>query len=552
MKNLFKRLFLSYGVDYLHEDLPMSIFMKYFGMNTSLDMDGLGVFVSTDLMETLDTVDHQARPRLIMSDIMGDRMDFVRISREHREALQKLQKFGTVSSIVHEHSLIPHFLSSFVVSDSGIFCTITLTAQTLFALMKYGEDLKEFRDAYLDPVNPWYGGTFYTETQGGSDLGSNQTSARKSGDRYILNGDRKYFASNVGIADGAIVTARIEGSRPGPRGISAFFVPYLLEDGKLNFTIRRLKDKLGTNAVPTGEVEFHNTEAHLLGHPSTGIYVATEILNISRIDDALTAAGISRKALWETYLYSGIREAFGKRLRDHPLYKMDLARMSADVEAALILSLFSAKVYNEVSMENYPYDSRYHMARMLCSMAKNQASKVAIDVTGYCMEMMGGKGFLEEYPIARFHRDAMVTSIWEGTTNIQALEFMETVVAKGAHETLIGDMDALISSVTDDDLRNDLLLDLDKVRKDLESLLTHEGEFRCKDVMQRISTFTASVLLFDAWKRSGSAYLSHISNTYHRIRVHGKDVSVDEAQGIVSAMSWMERRCSGSDMYFRQ
>ena len=179
MKNLFGEIFLSLGTDYLRDDLPLNVFMRYFGISYGEEMSELGIYVSKDLMEILDSVDHFFHPHLVTTNVRGKRIDYVRISREHREALSNLQKFGTVRTIATTNSLMQHFLSSYVVSDSGIFCTITLTAQTLFALMKYGKDLERFTERYLDTIDPWYGGTFYTEVKGGSDLGSNETRAKK-------------------------------------------------------------------------------------------------------------------------------------------------------------------------------------------------------------------------------------------------------------------------------------------------------------------------------------------------------------------------------------
>lgn len=542
MKNLFGEIFLSLGTDYLRDDLPLNVFMRYFGISYGEEMSELGIYVSKDLMEILDSVDHFFHPHLVTTNVRGKRIDYVRISREHREALSNLQKFGTVRTIATTNSLMQHFLSSYVVSDSGIFCTITLTAQTLFALMKYGKDLERFTERYLDTNDPWYGGTFYTEVKGGSDLGSNETRAKKILDTYFLNGDKKYFASNAGIADGVIVTARMDDSTEGAKGISTFFVPSTRDNGDLNFNIRRLKEKLGTSAVPTGEIEFNDSEAYLLGDRKLGIYIATEILCISRIDDALTACGIARKSLWEIYLYSTERKSFGKTLIKHPLFQRDLVEMSLDVEGALILSLYAATLFDHVSGERYPYSADYHFARMICSMAKNIASDISIHVTGYCMELMGGIGFLEEFPMARFHRDSLVTSIWEGTSNIQALEFLETVIKKGTDKKLFSELTRIASEIMDREVREDFLRDVLDARKEMDTFISdNEREYNCKYILSRISSLSASILLYHASQYDDADYVKWMASIYHSMRVHHRSPSPDQIRMAVKSLEWMNR-----------
>ncbi|EQD30792.1 acyl-CoA dehydrogenase domain-containing protein, partial [mine drainage metagenome] len=133
------------------------------------------------------------------------------------------------------------------------------TAQTAYALQKYADSgtKDRFLSKYLDPDDPWYGATYYTEIQGGSDLGSNRASASFQDGKWTISSDDKYFASNAGLADGAIITARPDGSESGVKGLSIFFVPARNSRGELNYNVRRLKDKLGTISVPTGEVEMH-------------------------------------------------------------------------------------------------------------------------------------------------------------------------------------------------------------------------------------------------------------------------------------------------------
>ncbi len=499
MKNQFSKLFLSTGVNYFSDDKPLKVFLKFFNDLGNAQLEELGRYVSNELIEVLYEIDRGSSPVIHHWGTEGERIDYVRLSQDHRRALQKLQELGVVNSIFLEpESMMQHFLSGYIISDSGIFCTMTLTAQTAYAIDKYGsEELKKkFLGKFLEQQDPWYGATYYTEIQGGSDLGANVTSAVEKGGAYLLNGPDKYFASNAGIADAAIVTARFGDSPNGAKGISTFLVPSHRDDGTPNYLIRRLKTKLGTIAVPTGEVEFTDSEAYILGSREIGIYIAMEILAISRIDDAIAAVGIARKSLWEALLYSTRRKAFGNILYDFPLMKRDLVEMESELEASLVLSLLAASKFNNSKKSRPPYDLDYHYARLLSNVSKNYASRTSTEITRYSMELMGGIGFLEEFPVAKFHRDSIVTSIWEGTSNIQALEFLEVLGKKGVKDMLISDLADNISKVSNKELSEALSVQMEGFRSRLHSIeQSSTPEFHSKALIEECGILLAATYL---------------------------------------------------------
>ncbi len=342
MQNRFSEIFLSKGLNYYAADKPLQEVLNHLGFKEQRTLLELGLYVSSRMIESLDFIDHFAKPVLQTWSIMGERIDYVRVSPDHAKVLQELQEYGVIRSINGEPSdLLQHFLTGYLISDSGIFCTMALTAQTAYIVQKYADnELKErFLSRFYRQENPWYGATFYTEVQGGSDIAANRTVANEENGKILLSGEDKYFASDSGIADAALVTGRFKDSPSGAKGISLFFVPSHLEDGTPNYSIRRLKNKLGTTAVPTGEVEFDRSAAFQIGDRKNGIYIAMEALVISRIDDAIAAVGISRKALWEAFLYTQKRKAFGKRLVDHPLMKRDLVELEVSLESAVLKTL---------------------------------------------------------------------------------------------------------------------------------------------------------------------------------------------------------------------
>ncbi|MCL4322924.1 MAG: acyl-CoA dehydrogenase family protein [Candidatus Thermoplasmatota archaeon] len=541
MKDQFHEIFKSKGINYFTQDQPMREFLNFFKFEGDSDIEELGKYVSEELIEIMDFVDHNGKPELITWNPDGKRIDYVRLSPEHKKALKRLQDFGVV--IKSASGNVPwmyHFVSGYLISDSGIFCSLTLTAQTAYALKKYYKGDEKFLEHFLDGSDPWYGATFYSETQGGSDLGANKTRATETKNGWVLNGSDKYFASNAGIADGAVVIA-MAGDK-GIRSLVTFFMPAARKSGEPNFTIRRLKNKLGTVAVPTGEVEFSDSEAYLLGERNKGIYYAMEILTISRVDDAMAAVGIARKAFWEAYLFAERRATFGKTINSHPLMRKDITSLEAELEGAIILSLYAAKLFSDVVEVEPPYNDSYHYARFITHLSKNIAAWSSVHVTQYSMEIFGGIGFFEEFPIAKFHRDALVTSIWEGTSNIQALEMMETIAKKGVATVFFDDLKRRMERVKDTFLKEKLETRIKFAEEQFESLVK-SGSFErgSKDLLKIFGNVLSLALLSEAGSELGSQRLIGISEIYDIISFENNRIGFEDLFENMELVNWMHK-----------
>lgn len=277
-----------------------------------------------------------------------------------------------------------------------------------------------------------------TEVQGGSDLGANTTTARFDGEVWRIRGD-KYFSSGAGLTDLALVTARPEGAAAGPKGLALFLVPRLNRQGDLNYHIRRLKDKSATRAVPSGEAEFSEAESYLVGTVQDGIYYTLENLTVSRLANSVAAMGIAKKAHLEVLGRVQQRRSFGKRLLEHPLIRRDLVDLSVRMAAGTALAFHAVDAFDKAWHDRPPYSPAYHYARFLSHLAKNRTANHAAHITATAMELFGGLGFLEEYAVARWHREALITPIWEGPSNIQALDLLEAMQKKQAHEPFLAD-----------------------------------------------------------------------------------------------------------------
>jgi hypothetical protein len=263
------------------------------------------------------------------------------------------------------------------------------------------------------------GGTWATEQHGGSDVGATTTSAVRNGDRFALHG-LKWFTSNANSGL-AVATARPNGAPAGSAGLGLYLVPSHLDDGRVNdYRIRRLKDKMGTKGLPTGEVDLLGAEAIEIAPPPEGFKLMLEALEYSRVHNAVGSAGVQRRALREALGWTESRRAFGHVLREYPMVQDELLRMRVDFEAGALLAFEAAIAFDETQRD----PARRTWLRLATALAKFLTAECAIRASRAALELIGGNGYTSDYPIARLLRDAQVLTIWEGPANIQALELL--------------------------------------------------------------------------------------------------------------------------------
>ena len=352
-------------------------------------------------------------------------------------------------------------------TDIGFACPVSMTAGAALVLDNYGdaspnsEVLREYRDRLVarDHEDAIEGAMFLTEKQGGSDVGTNATEAVRATDgTYRLTGE-KWFCSNVD-AEGTLVLARREDAPAGIDGLSLFVVPHTLADGSLNDqTYRRLKDKLGTASVPTGEVELEGATGYLVGEPEHGFRQMTTMLNFERTANATGAIGVTGRALLEAKVHAADREAFGRTLDSHPLMQRDLAVWTARYEGMVAVTLAAAHALEAAEAGD---GDAYSLMRGLVPIAKYRTGRLAVDATSYAMEIRGGDGYVADYVTERLLRDAQVLPIWEGPSNVLALDLLRALDSEGAAEALLarvdenldavdaGRLDALVRTVRDE------------------------------------------------------------------------------------------------------
>jgi len=280
------------------------------------------------------------------------------------------------------------------------------------------------------------GAQFMTEKEGGSDVGKLTTRAVPQGDHWLLYGD-KWFCSNAD-AKIAMLLARPEGAGAGTRGVGLFLMPRFLDDGSANqYRIVRLKDKLGTRSMASGEIKLEGAVAYHVGQLDRGFVQMAEMVNWSRLSNGVKSTALMRRALHDSMTVAHNRVVFGKRISDHPLARRQLLKLMLPLEQALSLCFVTADALDRA--EQGGSQEAAALLRILTPVLKYRSTRDARKMCGDAMEMRGGIGYVEEFVTPRLLRDAHLGSIWEGTGNIIALDALRRAVGRHGAESAMAD-----------------------------------------------------------------------------------------------------------------
>lgn len=321
----------------------------------------------------------------------------------------------------------------FVQAEFGLCCPVSMTDSLTRTLKKFGnpELVAKYlpRLSSLDFDELAQGAMFMTEQAAGSDIAATATMAHQEADgSWRLTGD-KWFCSNPD-ADFAMVLARADDGLPGMKGVSLFLLPRRLEDGSPNhYRIIRLKDKLGTRSMASGEIRLEGAVAYLVGEAGRGFVQMADMVNNSRLSNGVRAAGLMRRAVAEAEFIASERRAFGRTLDQMPLMQRQLDKLRLPAEQARTMVCQTALA---LARSDAAEPDAYALLRILTPLIKFRACRDARKVTGDAMEVRGGCGYIEEWSDARLVRDAHLGSIWEGTSNIVALDVIRAVKREGS------------------------------------------------------------------------------------------------------------------------
>jgi alkylation response protein AidB-like acyl-CoA dehydrogenase len=295
-----------------------------------------------------------------------------------------------------------------------------------------------------DPNEFWTAGQWMTELTGGSDVGLSETVAKEESGSFRLYG-RKWFTSAVS-SQIALTLARPEGNPGGGRGLALFYIETRDEHGRpRHIEINRLKDKLGTRKVPTTELTLAGTPAQLVKGTTDGVRNIAPLLNVTRLWNGISAVALMRRGLALSNDYARKRVAFGAPLSEKPLHLDTLAGLQAEAEAAFHLAFFVAELTGRSETGEVAEDDAL-LLRLLTPVMKLATAKQAVMVASEVLESFGGAGYVEDTGLPVLLRDSQVLPIWEGTTNVLALDTLRALPGLDRFRSVVADCLANISN----------------------------------------------------------------------------------------------------------
>lgn len=382
--------------------------------------------------------DRLNEPTLTQWDAWGNRIDRIELTPLWREAERIAAEHGVVAtayeqkhgSLSRVHQCALAYL--FTPSTDIYSCPLAMTDGAARTLLSSGNQ------ALIDRAVPhlitrdrnefWTAGQWMTELTGGSDVGLSETVAKEDPDHagsFRLYG-RKWFTSAIS-SQMALTLARPEGNPPGGRGLALFYLETRDEHGRpRNIEINRLKDKLGTRKVPTAELNLIGTPAQLVKGTTDGVRNITPLLNITRLWNGISAVALMRRGLALANDYAQKRVAFGAPLSEKPLHLDTLAGLQAEAEAAFHLAFYVAELTGRSETHEIS-DEDTLLLRLLTPVMKLTTGKQAVAVASEVLESFGGAGYVEDTGLPVLLRDSQVLPIWEGTTNVLALDTLRAL-----------------------------------------------------------------------------------------------------------------------------
>lgn len=397
----------------------------------------MGKLAGDDLYR-MQLADRLNEPRLTQWDPWGNRIDQIQVTSLWQAAERIAAEYGLVATVYEQkygrfsrlHQAALAYL--FTPSTDIYSCPLAMTdgaARTL--LVSRNQVLIDRVVPHLTSRQPerfWTSGQWMTELTGGSDVGLTQTIATPDPNNPLLWRlfGRKWFTSAVN-SQIALTLARPAGNPPGGRGLALFYLELRDAQGQLqDIRVERLKDKLGTRKVPTAELTLDGTPAELIMGTTDGVKNITPLLNVTRLWNGISAAALMRRSVALALDYAKRRIAFGAPLSEKPLHIDTLEGMQAETEAAFHFAFFVAELTGKLESNEISEDEAA-LLRLLIPLMKLTTAKQAVSVTSEALEAFGGAGYVEDTGLPVLLRDAQVLPIWEGTTNVLALDALKAL-----------------------------------------------------------------------------------------------------------------------------
>lgn len=458
---------------YLKKKMPAAMFAEI-----SPHLNEMGGLAAGPMLAWAEEAE-RLTPVHVPYDPWGRRIDEIRVSSGWKKMEEIAATHGLIATGYErkyaEFSRLYQMSLLYLYHPSSAFfsCPLAMTDGAARAVELYGSaEMKNRAFQHLtsrDPQKFWTSGQWMTEKTGGSDVSNTLTRAVREGDHYHLFGT-KWFTSAT-TSQMAMTLARLEGAEGGSRGLSLFYLELRDPAGQLqNIEIHRLKDKLGTKALPTAELSLKGTPAILVGGEGHGVRKISSLFNLTRIYNAICSIAQMRRAIELAHEYSKLRVAFGRKLIEHPLHVQTLSDLQLEFTGCFHFVMKAVELLGKEEC-GQATETESALLRVLTPLAKLFCGKAVVSICSEVLECFGGAGYVEDTGLPRLLRDAQTLAIWEGTTNILSLDMLRAFEKEKGFEAVQKDLSARLKSLKNPAAQKTLTEALAQLGRNFESAL---------------------------------------------------------------------------------
>ncbi len=447
-------------------------------------------------------------PRLNPYDAIGKRIDKVVHHPTYVEAgniiyhTKLLEKMAKPGGLLECLSLL--FLSS-QTGEAGHNCPIACSAGIIRVLQKY-PDVSNQAGYLKKLLSPSYetnftGAQFLTEIQGGSDVGLNAVKAHHEGNEVWRIEGEKWFCSNAG-ADLIFLTARFDQQLSGTKGLGLFLVPASWKGNKNHYSIRRLKDKIGTRSMATGEIDFQGAYAVAVGKVDEGIHIVMDnVLHLSRLFNSFCVLGMARRAYTIARAYAQHRVAFSHPIIEYPLVIENLARIRAENSAILAGIFATTRMQDQFDTGEHANENTKLLLRLLVNMQKYLSARWSVEHIHHSLDVLAGNGTIETFSaIPRLLRDCLVCENWEGTHNLLRAQILKDMHKFNIDQLYLEFMYTELKKMQKYSLHTQVILtELDSLKEELalfRQLNASVQQLQIRLIVDRMAILYCALMLF--------------------------------------------------------
>jgi alkylation response protein AidB-like acyl-CoA dehydrogenase len=473
--------------------LPAEVFAEASGA-----LDRLGQRVVSELLPLADQAERNP-PQHIPYDAWGRRIDEVRVDPAWQRLVQIGQEEGLVAlpyeAPYGEHSRVVQagLVNLYDPASAVADCPLVMTDGAARLLLQHDAALaRKYVPLLTARRDAWTSGQWMTEKEGGSDVGRSTTTARRLDDgTWALHGTKWFTSATTGQM--ALALARPEGAQAGSRGLSLFLIELRRPDGSWNaLEVRRLKDKLGTRALPTAEIDLKGTIAVPVGDIGQGVGKIAGLLNIARLWASWGGPAGVGHLLDLARSYARQREVFGLPLAQQPMHRAWLARIAAEYEAMIALNFHTAALIGAAE-----HGADQTLSRLMAPLTKLACARQAVWAASELIESFGGAGYLEDTGLPRLFRNLHVHCIWEGTTSVLAHDVLRALRGPEHGEAWIEDVVRRLRSLSHDGTKR-LGIRIEQALDTLIPMIQSPEESQGRRLAWGMARTTQAVLLAEA------------------------------------------------------